>query len=250
MGWRALAWALGQRLKTREKMVLVTLANRINDETGVAWPSTATLAKEAGMARSTLVGAVKIQRRRTDSRENLSNIYAVNLRWGVQEDRGGVVRQPDNPVREPDEGSPADGHEPVSEPAIEPNDNNVRRVRVRVAFNGEVFTGIDESLRSRWQQACPDIDVDNQLKRAACWLDSEPGDQDRGDLTRFLTSWMCRAQDRAPPRLATHGARHRERWTAHPTHRSRSDERADWLARVTGQHRRPDDPDTIDMPIQ
>ena len=59
MSYKALIWALGQEdLKSRERLVLIYLADHCNEEKGYAWPSIKRLAKRTGMGQSTVKRAV------------------------------------------------------------------------------------------------------------------------------------------------------------------------------------------------
>lgn len=252
MSFIAMAWAARQQLPTREKMVLMMLADRANDE-GVCWPSTTTLAKASGMSRSTAelalrklesMGAITT-RHRTDGGVNLSNLYTVNMGWGAQARVVGVVRQPDDLPRETDEGCPPVGPEPVIEPPKEPDNNNndVQRARERIVFDGETgaFTGISDEMRTRWTRAFAPLDVDAEVERAACWMAADHA-RHGDDLTSFLTNWMCRALDRRPQGTGLQLVTHRG---AGRRHQSASDRRAEWAARLTG---RTDEDRTIEMP--
>lgn len=56
MSWGATAWAWKQRLgSSADKLVLVALADRHNDETGLAYPSTAWLAENTDLNRKTVM---------------------------------------------------------------------------------------------------------------------------------------------------------------------------------------------------
>ena len=54
MSWPALTWALAQKLKAPDKLVLLLLAYRVNPDSEVAEPTIDKLATECGMSRSGL----------------------------------------------------------------------------------------------------------------------------------------------------------------------------------------------------
>jgi len=58
MSFQAMAWAIKQKAPTKPKFVLLVLANYADDR-GVAWPSLATLTKDTGIKRSTLIECTK-----------------------------------------------------------------------------------------------------------------------------------------------------------------------------------------------
>jgi|GEM_PF-6945745 len=57
--------------------------------------------------------------------------------------------------------------------------------------------GITEQQLSLWKENFPAIDVEKELKYASSWLDANRKNRKK-DLKRFLSSWLIRAQDRAP----------------------------------------------------
>lgn len=67
-----------------------------------------------------------------------------------------------------------------------------------IVFDGQGFVGLDPYLPG-WHQAYPAIELDTEIAKAAAWLVANPKNR-KSNLARFLTSWLTRAQDRAPPR--------------------------------------------------
>ncbi|PMY37344.1 hypothetical protein C1Y35_19865 [Pseudomonas sp. GW456-L14] len=59
MSFQAMAWAVEQKLPTREKFVLLMLANRTNHDTGRCDPSHKRLAEDCGMSQSTVKRAIQ-----------------------------------------------------------------------------------------------------------------------------------------------------------------------------------------------
>jgi hypothetical protein len=55
VSFKAIQWAMKQKLPAMQKMVLVTLANRFNDDTGDCYPSHELLAKESGMSKRSVL---------------------------------------------------------------------------------------------------------------------------------------------------------------------------------------------------
>lgn len=98
MSFQAMAWATEQKLPTREKFVLIMLANYAGNEQWDCHPSINTLADDTGMSRDTVIRAikaledaslVKIVRRNVDG-INLPNIYRL-IRAGGSSTVHGVV---------------------------------------------------------------------------------------------------------------------------------------------------------------
>lgn len=104
------------------------------------------------------------------------------------------------------------------------------------------FFGLNGDHFGRWSRAYPAVDVEAEVLRAAAWVEANPANR-KSNYLRFITNWLSRAQDKAP-RVATAvgAATYAPRTQPHPARRSAADERADWLARATGQ-RPPDDPE-------
>lgn len=156
MSFKAMNWAIRQKLPGTQKLVLMMLADRHNSDNGQCNPSHSRLIEDCGLARSTVIdninklvdaGYLKIVSRSKNG-VKVPNQYSLLLSFGVQEDLKndvffdenepsetpqGVVRQSDmgspaigqgwsgnrtGVVRLPDEGSPANGHKPVIKPVI------------------------------------------------------------------------------------------------------------------------------------
>lgn len=86
MSWPALTWALAQKLKAPDKLVLLLLAYRVNPDSEVAEPTIDKLATECGMSRSGLklamqrlvdAGLVTVEERKVKGGKNLPNLYRM-----------------------------------------------------------------------------------------------------------------------------------------------------------------------------
>lgn len=60
------------------------------------------------------------------------------------------------------------------------------------------WTGISDVQRSTWSEAYPALSLDAELSKAAAWVIANPKNK-KSNYARFLTNWLCRAQDAAPP---------------------------------------------------
>ena len=69
MSFQAMAWAAKQKLKAREKVTLLMLANYASNEQGDCYPSINTLCDDTGLAKTTLIDALK----------TLVNLGAINI---------------------------------------------------------------------------------------------------------------------------------------------------------------------------
>ena len=100
MSFQAMAWAVKQKLPSREKFILIMLANYA-DENSTCWPSNGRLCDELGMSKNTLLaglralaelGIIEIIKRSEDG-YTLPNKYRLQIeRVGSNSERG-VVRQ-------------------------------------------------------------------------------------------------------------------------------------------------------------
>jgi len=75
MSFQAMAWAIKQIAPTKAKFTLLVLANYA-DDANKAWPSLATLSRDTGIKRSTLI-------------ENLNKLVELGLITKVKRYRGG-----------------------------------------------------------------------------------------------------------------------------------------------------------------
>lgn len=145
MSFEAMTWAIGHKLPSHQKLVLLLLANRCNHESGMCIPKVKNLAEECGMSERTVqracqdleaAGLLKIVRR-THQGVHTSNQYNLHL-WvrGALEkpftppvaDGGGVVSQSHHLVSESHQVvsqshqvvSQSHPNKPVSKPVKEP----------------------------------------------------------------------------------------------------------------------------------
>ena len=58
------------------------------------------------------------------------------------------------------------------------------------------WQGIPENLATTWHEACPAVNVQAELAKAAAWIIANPKNK-KSNYARFLTSWLTRAQDGA-----------------------------------------------------
>ncbi len=130
MSFQAMAWAIKAELPTREKFVLLMLANYASNETGDCYPSMATLAKDTAMSRDSVIralrsleasGHIRITRRTSDG-VNLPNVYRLEIGSSRQP---GVVAGSNHPSRTQQPGVVAGSNtnlsdEPINEPKEPP----------------------------------------------------------------------------------------------------------------------------------
>lgn len=64
---------------------------------------------------------------------------------------------------------------------------------------GGEWIGIPAALTAKWQEAYPAISLGAELSKASAWILANPKNK-KSNYARFLTNWLCRAQDNAPKR--------------------------------------------------
>lgn len=98
-------WLQGLGLRPTCLLVAHAIAHRI-DGNGRAWPSLRRLARDTGLARSTVAVAlndlevaavITRERRRRSDGQHVATVYSFVAQWDLFKGKGGVVRKPDNP---------------------------------------------------------------------------------------------------------------------------------------------------------
>ena len=122
MSFQAMAWAAAQKLPTRDKFVLIMMANYA-DEIGKCWPSLNRIASETSMSKSTVqlaikalddAGFLRVEKRSQDG-VSLPNYYYLNL-TGVYREPVGCTDLEEGVYRQPVGGIPTVGTKPIIEP--------------------------------------------------------------------------------------------------------------------------------------
>lgn len=192
MSFQAMAWAVGLKLPTREKFVLLMLANYASNDKGDCYPSLARLAEDTGMVNNTVIAAIKkledmgvltVQRRKLDA-VNLPNVYRLNLAWGGS--------APDAlPVQQMQGGSAPDAHEPAIEPITKKKEERVRwdAQAERLEVPDEIARMLHDTYGSR-------VDVREEIAKADAWLRLNPAKRPKKDFGRFINGWISRAAER------------------------------------------------------
>jgi DNA-binding transcriptional MocR family regulator len=192
MSFQAMSWAIGLKLPTREKFVLLMLANYASNEHGECYPSLSRLAEDTGMVNNTVIAAIQrleemgvlaVQRRQSGG-VNLPNVYRLNLAW-----RGSA---PDEPlVHLVRGGSAPDAHEPITEPITKKKEESGRE---RVTFLESNYTlQVPAPILEAWKTAYPAVNVEDEIHRASSWLATNPTRRPKRDFGRFMNGWLNRA---------------------------------------------------------
>ena len=67
----------------------------------------------------------------------------------------------------------------------------------KLKFDGGKWTGITDEQIQVWKAAYPAVAIEEEIKKAAAWIVSNPQDAPKSNFGRFLNSWMERNQNRA-----------------------------------------------------
>ena len=230
MSFQAMAWAVSIRLPTREKFVLLMLANYASNDAGDCFPSLARLCDDTGMSKPTVIsaigeleilGALTVKRQKLGT-VNLPNVYRLALDWSLPVDAEG--------------GSKAALPESVIEPITTTTTISAPREKVDFDFASGCFVGPIDDHFGRWRLAFPAIVVDAEVLRAAAWLAANPKNRKTNYLS-FLTNWLSRAQDRAP-RSGNSGDFYAKPYSPTPPRPTNNhDRRAEFAARVAARAR-------------
>lgn len=191
MSFQAMSWAIGLKLPTREKFVLLMLANYASNEKGDCYPSLSRLADDTGMVNNTVIAAIQrlealgllsVQRRKLDT-VNLPNVYRLNFAWGGS--------APDAlPVQQMGEGSAPDALKPINEPITKKKEKaSVSWTEDRLVVSEPVLRILRDTYGAR-------ADVGQEIAKAEAWLKLNPSRRPKRDFARFLNGWVSRAAER------------------------------------------------------
>lgn len=231
MSVSVMSWAWGLDIPTGEKMVLLALADRCNDD-GQCWPGYASLAVKCSMSERNVMrmvarledyGLLSIsQRKNSDNGRQKTNVYTLhsgskpgdNLSPGNEQKPGdkcdkkpGDTMSPNTSVnqtpvlevttlRSVTSNTSAQSSSPPPEKPIE-----------GIGFDAGKgqFTNITQEQYDKFDQAFTKIDVDAEIEKAELWLMANPKKRKQNYL-RFLTGWFARATERVMKPAATFAA--------------------------------------------
>lgn len=210
MSIEVMNWAWKLKLSSTQKIVLVALADRANDD-WECWPGQQSLAEKCSLSergvRKALIeleelGYLRVEHRNRGSQK--TNLYRL-------------VEHPEPPERgaggsgvPPERGAGDHRHvvpvvykeEPSVEPSVcapskcsatkKPVDENP------ISFDSTVgeFRDISASRFEQWESLFKKIDVIAEIEKAEAWLKANPRKRKK-NYDRFLLNWFARAEDRA-----------------------------------------------------
>lgn len=69
--------------------------------------------------------------------------------------------------------------------------------KARLTFAHGRFMGITDDQMTAWREAYPAVQIEEELKKAAAWILSNPSTAPKSNYSRFLNSWFEKHQNRA-----------------------------------------------------
>lgn len=218
MSVSVMTWAWQLRIPSNEKIVLVALADRANDD-GECWPGYASLAEKCSMSERNVMRIVAsletknllsiTTRKDAENNRQKTNIYRLNV-----EQKPGDILSPGN-EQKPGDKCDKSRVTPVS-PNTSVNQTSVVRAgekdspaltnsapskktdpekpALKIEFDAErqQFVNISESQYAKWDAAYPKLDVDAELEKAELWLMANPKKRKQNYL-KFINGWLGRA---------------------------------------------------------
>lgn len=239
MSFECMTWAVKKRLPSNQKLVLLMLANRANeDNNGLCWPSHSTLAEECGMSKTTVkdcicaleaAGLLSVIPRYAES-VRLPNYYRLHIEnQSMQIERSVVGRVATHPAgieevgRVATEGEAAGGYKTVIKPVSKKKRACAKEKAEPIAFDAEAgaFKGISDKQLHLWTEAHPGVAVPTELLRASVWLLANPNRR-KSNYAAFLGNWLTSASQRLSMQRAV-GATARQ-----PTNKNAAAAKAIW----------------------
>ena len=223
MSVSVMGWAWGLPIQGNEKLVLLALADRANDD-GECWPGYASLADKCSMSERNVMrivaklkecGLLTIeQRKNPDNGRQITNVYTLNFSYkpgdklspGHDEkpgDKSDKVRV--TPVSPNTSGKTTTSGLEVttlrsvtSKPPAATSKKTPEESETAICFNPEKqqFTNISPEQYAKWDDAYKRIDVDAEIEKAELWLVANPRKRKQNYL-RFINGWLSRASERA-----------------------------------------------------
>lgn len=215
MSMAAMAWAMRQELSAIPKMILITLADHYNDETGQCNPSVKRISIIAGVVQRTVEHHIEtlqnsklltVTERRRDDGSRTSNQYDLNLGSKPNSPGGAGVNALGSNVKSPGGAVDAPGDEPASplEPGRElgieePTKESFTAVQDSLVRknNHKKTTEIDQTFRDAMRERFPSLsDLDERIEEAL----AHKAAANYTDLQAYVRGWLRRdAKNIGPP---------------------------------------------------
>jgi hypothetical protein len=81
----------------------------------------------------------------------------------------------------------------------------------KLGFKDGRWTGVNEEQLGAWKAAYGSVDIDEELKKAAAWIVSNPHLAPKSQLGRFINTWLARTQNQTSLRSIPTSRREPER---------------------------------------
>lgn len=226
----SLVWQYS-KAKNATLLVALALADRSDDD-GVSFPAVASLAVKArcgirsvqyALGQLVEFGELEVE---TGAGPKGCNLYRIR----VQNLRGADFAPPQNST---DRGALGCTQYIIDTSIRRKEEKRAPAQAVSFDFETGLFHGLDGYHFDRLQDSFPATDAVVEFKRAANWLIANPSNR-KSNYLRFLTTWLTRAQDRAPrlTTITTTGNHHATR------PKSAADKREEWSNELFGASRR------------
>lgn len=206
------AWEID--LPTGQKMVLLALADRANDD-GECWPGQESLARKCSLSERAVrenlrrlneAGLIEIEERYdTDTHARKTNVYHLvfgpeNMKKPPADSAGGPPGSHRQFATEPPADSAGYSNEETSVKAYTRDTAREARTPEVVLEQGRLV--VDPVLVARWSVIYPRVDVGYEIAKAAEWLLGNPTRR-RKKLYAFIINWLSRADGDAVARGIT-----------------------------------------------
>lgn len=86
-----------------------------------------------------------------------------------------------------------------------------RHLRIVFDYDAGALDGVLDDDTAEWADAYPAVDVPAEIKRAEQWLKDNPAKRKK-NVSRFLTNWMARCQERGGGKSGAPGQAGGKRW--------------------------------------
>lgn len=234
MSFRAIAWAWEQTTGSAGRKSVLMAVAQFADEAGTCWPSQGYIARYTEQSERTVREHLAfletdhfLSRKARTNPDGKATSDLITLNFQRQIPPAADFAGGEKPPKPPADSAA----NTVIEPIKKKKEGEPPRKPITFDFEAGNFVDLDGYRFGRIQEAFPAIDVQAQVARAALWLVAHPKNR-KSNYLAFLTNWMSRAQDRAPPISDTGAPSHA---SARP--RTAADKRDDWTDAMFGARR-------------
>lgn len=212
----ATSWACELELPAHQKLVLVMLCHRLNDETGRCDPGLARVGQDCGLSKSAVKRALRqltdaklvIPVQRKDDTTNLSNTYHIHtwqtaLVCSIRPEVG-----PDRPQDGAEETLGVGPNRPLNK-ATKQRRQQVSTLAltapavyalqsfISLPLNDASLFPITEQRVAEWRDLFPVIDVEQELRSYRAHFDAQPAKRKtKSGILKSVVFWLSQSQNR------------------------------------------------------